>query len=319
MPSRPTNSIIITDKHLLRTENADLLNDLLNTIQSFLPKDEEMLISILKSFNRIILTFKQIANSELVYKILSKENIKCNFSLKNNPHPNAKDDCNSAGYYNSNANVLLSPVSDNDDDEYNERFPFAIPSTSMPPSPLLDTTNTKPSFTSPSSTTFQTQTPSTQQKQQLHIDTTTPTQPQPQTQTFTYTLYPTATSPEQHLNPPPRKVQLTSPPPSPYLGFQQKPEDPPDEITMTDPESLKHILYQPATGILTSPTRSPKSDDELVLSPLGLDDNGAGNGNGAGLGLCLEKVFMDDPVITLQRGDDEDLNGFKTHLIRSLS
>ncbi|KAG7876712.1 hypothetical protein KL938_004325 [Ogataea parapolymorpha] len=47
------------------------------------------------------------------------------------------------------------------------------------------------------------------------------------------------------LEPPERRVELQSPPPSPYLGYVQEPEEPPEPITMTEPESFSHLLYQP--------------------------------------------------------------------------
>ncbi|KAG7878068.1 hypothetical protein KL905_004542 [Ogataea polymorpha] len=47
------------------------------------------------------------------------------------------------------------------------------------------------------------------------------------------------------LEPPERRVELQSPPPSPYLGYVQEPEEPPELITMTEPQSFSHLLYQP--------------------------------------------------------------------------
>lgn len=52
------------------------------------------------------------------------------------------------------------------------------------------------------------------------------------------------------LLPPKPEVQFQSPPPSPYLGFvHNKLEEPPDDITMTNPKDLAHILYQPTEDL----------------------------------------------------------------------
>ncbi len=48
------------------------------------------------------------------------------------------------------------------------------------------------------------------------------------------------------LEPPRNTIQLKSPPASPYLGWVNEPEDPPDESTVTDPRSLADILYEPS-------------------------------------------------------------------------
>lgn len=48
------------------------------------------------------------------------------------------------------------------------------------------------------------------------------------------------------LEPPPNTIQLKSPPASPYLGWVNEAEDPPDEMTVTDPRSLADILYEPS-------------------------------------------------------------------------
>lgn len=49
---------------------------------------------------------------------------------------------------------------------------------------------------------------------------------------------------ESLLKPPNRPVQLQSPPPSPYLGWVQREEDPPDLKTIADPKSMKEVLYE---------------------------------------------------------------------------
>ncbi|VEU24149.1 DEKNAAC105420 [Brettanomyces naardenensis] len=49
----------------------------------------------------------------------------------------------------------------------------------------------------------------------------------------------------RRLEVPVATIQLKSPPTSPYLGWENEPEDPPDELSMTDPKSLAKILYEP--------------------------------------------------------------------------
>ncbi|ODV82851.1 hypothetical protein CANARDRAFT_10142 [[Candida] arabinofermentans NRRL YB-2248] len=141
-----TNSIIITDINLLKVEHNDILNDLLITLQSLV--SDKIIISNLRSFNRLILIFKDLKSSELIYDLLIKENIKCHYSMKDNVYDDSGDD------------VLLEP--------------------------------------------------------------------------------------------PERRVELQSPPASPYFGYVQKVEDPPDEVTISDPKSFSHLLYQPTLDNLNT-------------------------------------------------------------------
>lgn len=50
---------------------------------------------------------------------------------------------------------------------------------------------------------------------------------------------------ETKLVPPPKIVQMQSPPPSPYEGWENQPEEPPDQQTVSDPKSLARILFEP--------------------------------------------------------------------------
>lgn len=45
------------------------------------------------------------------------------------------------------------------------------------------------------------------------------------------------------LKPPNKPIQMQSPPPSPYLGWIQREEDPPDMTSVIDPKSLKSVLF----------------------------------------------------------------------------
>lgn len=45
------------------------------------------------------------------------------------------------------------------------------------------------------------------------------------------------------LKPPNKPIQMQSPPPSPYIGWIQREEDAPDEISVIDPRALKSVLF----------------------------------------------------------------------------
>lgn len=48
---------------------------------------------------------------------------------------------------------------------------------------------------------------------------------------------------DETLKPPEKPIQMQSPPPSPYEGWIQREEDPPDEISVLNPKALKAVLF----------------------------------------------------------------------------
>ncbi|KAH3666844.1 hypothetical protein OGAPHI_003293 [Ogataea philodendri] len=139
-----TNTVVVTDKHLLDERNKDLLAEFETTVRESVPSGESVSVSVLRSLRRVVLIFDQIDTAKKVYEALQSQGISATYSLRN------------------------TSVVDSD-----------------------------------------------------------------------------ATAAGGLLMPPERRIELQSPPPSPYLGYTQEPEEPPELITMTEPESFSHLLYQP--------------------------------------------------------------------------
>lgn len=126
------------------------------------------------------------------------------------------------------------------------------------------------------------------------------------------------------LEPPPKTVQLKSPPNSPYLGWVNEPEDPPDKETVTDPRSLAKILFEPTE-------QDPKSLQKVFQEGLdegkGCDDTNDGSEsiNNEMKSLDLGEGVYDEatsdssscehiPILTIDREEAEHLRSVSREL-----
>ncbi|GME69710.1 unnamed protein product [[Candida] boidinii] len=115
------------------------------------------------------------------------------------------------------------------------------------------------------------------------------------------------------LLPPKPVVQFQSPPPSPYLGFvHNKLEEPPDDITMTNPKDLAHILYQPTEDLqnkekvfdIGTDINDGYIDDSLEIADFSLSGQtlvSSAGGAGAQPFVNSDSISDDIPILLIDR------------------
>lgn len=209
-----SNTLILTDKTLLHPENASPLAETLETLKEFVKiKNIEngfhscLQILHFKSFRRIIMIFSVTKIADLVYDYFKKIGIKIGYARHDNKISHCDLDKNCDSNNNNKNNDKNSIDSTNKSSDYLD---------------LVNILNNNCNNT-PESSPIDERYPGVSVFQNINSSNN---------------------SIMKKLEPPSPPIQMQSPPPSPYEGWIERPEEPPSNTTIGfHPKTIGHLLY----------------------------------------------------------------------------